>query len=337
MRAAALGVKAPLLLNGTKKHPATLVYRARSSYGLAGFNGMNLTMREWLDRISDMIGYAPVFLFLAISRLIPFRARIWLAGRMTQVAVTVLPMARRRLAQNFALARPDATKAQNRALALASADVIGRTMAEILFAEEIQDNLLTLTHNGPGLQVLKDSHAAGKGALLVGGHYGQWDAMRMSLKPLGITSGALYRPTNNRYYAPRHAKGLAIAGEPLFPKGQAGLKGMMRYLKQGGVLTFLADQEYNSGISLDFLGVPGRTTMTPAELALRFDMPMIPFFPVRMDAEGRIDIEFAEPIPHTTPLEMMRAFNDLMSDRIRAHPEQWLWLHRRWKSAPKGD
>lgn len=288
-------------------------------------------MRAGLDRVSDAIGYAPIFLFLAVSRLIPFRARIWLAGKLTQLAVVVLPSARKRLRENFALARPDATAAENRALGLATADVIGRTMAEIMFAEEHQDNLLDLTPHGPGLHVLQAAHSAGTGAVLIGGHFGQWDAMRFALRPYGITVGALYRPTNNRFYAPRHARGLAIAGEPMFPKGPSGFKGMMRFLKRGGILAILADQEYNSGVEMAFLGEPGRTTLTPAELALRFDMPLIPFFPVRMDAVRRIDVEFAAPIPPGTPEQMMQAFNDLMSDRIRAHPEQWLWLHRRWK------
>lgn len=294
-------------------------------------------MRAGLDRISDAFGYAPIFLFLGISRLIPFRARIWLAGKLTQFAVAVAPMARRRLKENFSIARPHATRAENRAVALGSADVIGRTMAEIMFAEEHQDNLLDLTPHGPGLEVLKQAHAAGTGALLVGGHFGQWDAMRFALRPYGIPVGALFRPTNNRYYAPRHARGLAIAGEPMFPKGKAGFKGMMRFLKGGGVLAILADQEYNSGVPLDFLGSAGRTTLTPAELALRFNMPLIPFFPVRMDAQGRIDIEFATPIPHSAPEKMMQEFNDLMSARISAHPEQWLWLHRRWKRYPAQD
>ncbi len=289
-------------------------------------------MRAGLDRVSDAIVYAPISLFLVVCQVIPFRTRIWLAGKIVQFLVLVLPTARKRLAENFAIARPTASRRDNRALALASADVIGRTLAEVMFAEEHQHNLLELTPHGPGLQVLKQTHAAGTGAILVGGHFGQWDAMRFALRPFGIAVGALYRPTSNRYYAPRHAKGLAIAGEPMFAKGKAGFKGMMRFLKGGGILAILADQQYKGGVPIDFLGCPGRTTLTPAELALRFDQPLIPFFPVRMDAEGRIDIEFAAPIPHSDPVQMMQKFNGLMSDRIQAHPEQWLWLHRRWKS-----
>jgi len=288
-------------------------------------------MMEVLKRIKDGLVYAPVFLLRKSARILPFRTRIDLAAWGCRWAVALLPGAQRRLAENFDIALPDLPMAERKRIGRDMARGFGRTMSEIFFAEEHQDNLMDLRATGPGLDVLIRAHEAGTGAVLVGGHYGQWDAMRFVLKPLGIQVAALYRPTNNRFYSPHHERGLAVAGEPMFPKGSPGVRGMVRHLRSGGFLAILADQHLELGTPLPFLGTPARTTLSPAELALKYDVPLVPFFPVRRDAEGRIDVEFAAAIPPSTPTEMMQQFNDLISDRIRAHPEQWLWLHRRWK------
>ena len=67
--------------------------------------------------------------------------------------------------------------------------------------------------------------------------------------------------------------------------------------------------------------------------ALKYGLPMVPAYGTRIGENGEIAVEFEAPIPHTDPDTMTRAFNDSLSARILAHPEQWYWLLRRWTGA----
>jgi KDO2-lipid IV(A) lauroyltransferase len=94
-------------------------------------------------------------------------------------------------------------------------------------------------------------------------------------------------------------------------------------------MAILADQHIHDGALLDFLGLPATTTLSPAELALRYDVPLVPAFAPWEAGRRRIVIE--APIPPSTPEEMMAEFNARLGAWVARHPSQWHWLHDRWK------
>jgi len=283
-------------------------------------------------RLSYLISFAPIFVFLKLARLVPFRARVALGGTLAGLALRYFPPARKRVMANLARIYPDLAPTAARARCLAIGQQLGRTLTEILFGVENQAKHLPFEVSGPGLEAIRAARDAGKPILLVSAHFGQWDAARIYLRDaLGIEVGALYRPNNNPYYEPYLAEGAAASGRPLVPKGSDGFRQLLRHLKAGGAFAIMADQYHFTGPPLPFLGADARTALTPAELALRYDAPLVPCFGIRRDAEGRIDVVFEAPIAHDTPQAMMRDFNDRATARITADPDQWLWPHRRWK------
>lgn len=174
-----------------------------------------------------------------------------------------------------------------------------------------------------------DSIAAGKGVFLVSGHFGQWEAVRGLLLSRGIQSGAIFRPIKNPFLNADYTASLEAGGKPMVDRDNAGLREMIKHVRKAGVMSILMDQYTKRGTEIDFLGHPAPSGTMIAELAVKYDLPMIPAYGTRQP-DGTIKVEFEAPIARGTAIEMTQAAADSLSARVRATPGQWFWLHRRW-------
>ncbi|WP_299817734.1 lysophospholipid acyltransferase family protein [uncultured Jannaschia sp.] len=266
---------------------------------------------------------------LACLRPLSMPARRRILGTVTEWVVRLSPL-RRRVRANLRRVWPDMAEAERRRLSHEVARNVGRTLASVWFNEDFAKETAVLDAHGDGLAALRAARAEGRGAILLSGHYGQWEAVRAILRREGIEAGAIYRPNNNPYYDPIFRRGLEAGGRPIVAKGRAGNRDLLRALRGGAVMAILPDQYVKGAPYLDFLGHPARTSLAAAELALRYDLPLIPTFAPEID--GRPVVTLEAPIPHTDAATMMQVFNDRLSSWVAQHPSQWYWLHRRWKS-----
>lgn len=207
---------------------------------------------------------------------------------------------------------------------------MGQTLFEIYHDAEFQTQHHKFHGSGPGIAALKDANAAGKGAIVVSGHFGQWEAVRAVIKMHGMESGAVYRPNKNLHYERRIRTGIEAGGKPILATGRVGTKALVRHLRQGGIVSILLDEKYAEGVRLPFLGYDALTSLAAAQLALKYDLPMIPAYGIRLADGHTFSVEFEAPIPHTDAITMTHAFNDSLSARILANPDQWYWMLRRW-------
>jgi KDO2-lipid IV(A) lauroyltransferase len=205
----------------------------------------------------------------------------------------------------------------------------GRTLTGIWFNADLAREAEGLAVEGPGLDALRAARAEGRGAVIVSGHFGEWEAIRHVLRREGMETGALYRPNNNPHYEPIFRAGIELGGRPIVAKGPQGMRELIRHLRGGGFMAILADQHVRGGALLDFLGQPATTTTSPAELALRYGAPLVPAFAPWESGRPRIVIE--APIAPSDPEAMMAEFNARLGAQVRRHPDQWHWLHDRWK------
>jgi KDO2-lipid IV(A) lauroyltransferase len=106
---------------------------------------------------------------------------------------------------------------------------------------------------------------------------------------------------------------------------------MAKHLRGGGVLAILNDLNAHGGVPLDFFGAPALTSLVTAELALKFDAPLVPVWGIRRANGLDFDIHVEAPIAPGDPVDMTREFNLRLEAQIRAHMDQWFWIHRRWK------
>lgn len=267
--------------------------------------------------------------FLSAIRILPFRLRTYLGSKIIGGLITHLGKFRHRIANNLGHVYPDMSDAEIHRITGAVGNNFGRTFSEYLANSSYKKQQQLFHASGPGLEALKDAQSAGKGVLLVSGHFGQWEAMRHYLNAQGIKVGAIYRPNSNAYFDRLYLRNIETAG-PIFPTGRQGMANMVKYLRQGGVVGILVDQNVPKGMETLFLGRSALTSDSTAKIALKLGIPAIPCYGTRRENNRDIDIEFEAPVPHTDAKTMTQAFNDSLSDRIQKNPGQWYWLHRRW-------
>lgn len=265
--------------------------------------------------------------------LLPYRWRVPAMGWVFAHLVAPVAGWRRRIRDNLALARLDLPARDIRRLTRAVPDNAGRALIEIYSGAEFTARIRAdAPLSGPGLPVLEQAQAMGRPVILACAHFGNYDAMRAALSARGWQVGALYRPMNNRAFNRHYVPAIEAIAQPLFPRGRAGLAGMLRFLRRGGMLCLGFDQYDHHGAMLRFFGLPSRTVLTPAELALRYDALLLPIAGIRQPDGLGFRVEVGAPVPPGAPETMMQALNDDLEALVRAHMDQWFWIHRRWKN-----
>jgi len=249
------------------------------------------------------------------------------------MARVIAPVAgyRRRIHQNLKLVWPDIDPAQRDALTLDVMRHTGRTVCELFSPHDLLSIAQNVEVTGPGLAALEEARAAGRPAIIVSGHFGNYDIVRAGLLANGFNVGALYRPMNNPYFHEFYLKNISTIGTPLFERGRPGLGQLVKHLKGGGILAALSDVRVNSGVPLPFFGHAALTATSMAEMALRYDAILIPVYGTRLANGIGFTADLESPIPHSDPKTMTQALNSSLETRILQNPEQWFWIHNRWK------
>jgi len=275
--------------------------------------------------------YIPLWTALTYSKWRGFDRRARSLGNFFGWVMRWIPLARRRFDREILRIYPDMARGERLALSRKMGQNMGRTLFEIFHNSEFQKNQDNFKVSGPGLAVLEKARAEGKGAILVSGHFGQWEAVRAVLKHRGMETAGVYRRQSNRHYQRLLVRGIEQGGKPALTTGRNGTKAMLRHLRAGGFVAILLDEKTVDGEMMPFLGFNALTSVAAARLALKYDLPFVPVFGTRRDDSSDIDVTFEAPIEPSDPQTMTRAFNDNLSARILEKPDQWYWLLRRWK------
>ena len=279
------------------------------------------------------VRYLPLWSALVYSRGRAFERRSRALGKVVGWTMRWFPPARRRFDRELLRVFPDMARDARMTLCRDMGCNMGQTLFEIYHGAEFATRLSRFSVSGPGLDALDAARAAGKGAIIVSGHFGQWEAVRAVLRARGMETGAVYRPQTNRHYQRRLLAGIEAGGRPIVATGFGGTKEMVAHLRVGGVIAILLDEKYADGQRLPFLGLDALTSVSAAQLALKYDLPMVPAYGTRSADGASFTVEFEGPIAHSDPTTMTRAFNDSLSARILQRPDQWYWMLRRWQGA----
>lgn len=279
------------------------------------------------------LGYLLQFILIRTAmlllRVLPLRLRVEAMGTIGAFAVSRIGKFRKRAEDGLTRVYPDMPNKERHELIRETGRNVLRTLTELMYNREFGQQAKSFEVTGDGLSTLEKARQAGKGAIIISGHFGQWEAIRHVLKARDMQTGAVYRKNNNPFYEPLFVRNVEEGGLPLIPRGRAGSKEMLKHIRDGGFLALLSDQHFDGGADIPFLGVPATTTLSPAELSLRYEIPLVPAFATRK--VGTIEVEIEPPIQQSDPVTMMTEFNDRISARIHAEPTQWHWLHKRWK------
>ena len=279
-------------------------------------------------------------LFTVLSRtllLLPHEAARGV-GRGLGALAWVLLRARRRVAlDNLELALPELPADERRRIARGSFHHLGRLTCDTVSAHRFDPVELCRRLTLAGWEHLETARSRGRGVLVMSAHLGSWE---MAAHPVGLYAEPMHvigRPLDNPLLDQRLSGHRTRFGNATIPKRGAA-RGSLRVLRRGGVVGILIDQRVRpeEGILVPFFGAPAVTSPLLARLTLKTGAPIVPLFG-HLAPGGTYRVEFQAPIE---PLEgtgdeaveeLTRRCLARVEEQIRARPEHWLWLHRRWK------
>lgn len=238
--------------------------------------------------------------------------------------------ASRKAYRNLDLVFPDKSENEKKIIVRHMWENLGCVMAEYPHLESIAKHRLEVI----GDDCLRAVVEREGPAIFIGGHTGNWELCGAALyaqyrRSLDLT----YRAPNNPYVNGLLNRARTLNGKlGAYPKSRETARKLVKTMQDSGYLGIMIDQKFNTGLASLFLGQPAMTNPAPFQLAKKFNAPLIPALCERLPGcRFRMHILPALSTEGTVE-EIMSAANEMLSRWIRDHPEQWLWIHRRWNS-----
>ena len=259
------------------------------------------------------------------------------AGERLGDAVRGLGLRRRVAQENLALAFPLWSAAERERVLREHYRELGRVVAEYAHLDRLaRAPLGEVLVETAGIEALEPLRS--RGAILMSGHFSNFElmgAMVARLNPVDFLVKPLSNVGVERFIARRRAE----AGVGCISTSE-GQRGIYQALAAGRWVAILADQDASQrGLFVPFFGRPASTAAGPARLSLKSGAPIVMGFAVRRP-DGRFDLqiegplELAEPETPDAVLRLTAHHVAVLEARVRARPELWFWLHRRWKTRP---
>jgi len=241
-----------------------------------------------------------------------------------------------RAVKNLSAAFPEKSPAEIATIVRAMWDNLGRMAAEYPHLGEINVYDPEGRVEVSGFEYVDLLREDGRGGIFFSGHIANWEILSLGATQRGVPLDRVYREANNRLVEWLYQHGRAAVEGALIPKGSAGARVLLRSLEDNRHIAMMVDQKMNDGIPVPFFGRDVMTAPALAELALRYDCPVVPARVERLKgAYFRLLIY--------PPLELVKTgdrqadvaanmaqVNAILEQWIRDTPEQWLWLHNRW-------
>jgi KDO2-lipid IV(A) lauroyltransferase len=295
----------------------------------------------WRKRVLHWIEAAALHSLFALLRRMPLGLASGAAGAVARAAgpwMRVSRVGRRNLAAAF----PAKSPAEIERILVGVWDNLGRSMAEYPHLTRIWDYDPAHPETARRIAVggaehfiaLRDS---GRPAIVFTGHLGNWELISVAGAQLGLPHTAMFRPPNNPHSAMLLHRIRSEAMGELAATGVWGGFAGAQALSAGRVLGLLIDQHFDRGVAVPFFGRPVSTATAMAKLARRFDCPV---YGARVERLGgaRFRVSMTPPLPlqRTADAAADIRVNTAMATAmiegwVRERPEQWLWLHRRWR------
>ncbi len=277
---------------------------------------------------------------MVLFRLIGLRTASALGGFLGRVVGPRTSRART-AARNLRWAFPDRTEGELAEIADGMWDNLGRTLAEFAHVDRFWIDRPGGRISFLGTEHIDRARAAGRSIVFVSGHFANWELMPRCAAQYGLRVGVLYRAPNNPFVRDWLVEARARSIAPVqIPKGKAGTRELIAFLAGGGNLAMLMDQKLVEGIAAPLLGHEAMTSPIAAQLALKHGHAILPASMVRHPGP-RFEVVIHPPVEledsgdrRADIAAATRRLNDILGGFIRAHPEQWLWIHRRWPDRP---
>jgi KDO2-lipid IV(A) lauroyltransferase len=273
---------------------------------------------------------------LASLRNLPLRWAHALARAYMRVFDIAVPRLRRVAARNLAVALPTADAKQ-------ITDGVFASLARMLVAfsrfPQLNRDNITEWIRYEGFEHFEEAIRRGKGVLFATAHLGAWELSAFAHALMTGPMHIVIRPLDNPRIDDVVSRYRTASGNTLIPKKDAA-RGILRALKQNQAVGILVDQNVAAaeGVFIDFMGIKTCAGSAFARLAHRSGAAVIPGFALWSKAENKYVLRFYPLLEFSGDVQAdTQLLHSCLETVIREYPEQWLWLHRRWKTRPAGE
>ena len=247
--------------------------------------------------------------------------------------------------RNLALAFPDKSVAERARILRGEFTSLGRQLAEVCqFPRYTLSNVEDVVVYD-GLENFEKAFARKKGVLFLTAHFGGWELSAFTHSLHGHWLHVVMRPMDNKYIDRMIRQYRTMHGNSVVDKDDF-VRGLLAAMKAGEVVGILMDTNMTppQGIFVDFFGIKACTASGLARIALRTDAAVVPTFTI-WDSDlkkYRLRFDPAVELTRNGHLEAdiaanTQKFTSIIEEYVRKYPEQWLWVHRRWKTRPEGE
>jgi len=275
---------------------------------------------------------------------LPPAAARWIGRRLGDLGYVLTPGRRTIALTNLARAFPDLAPGARRRICRRSYQHLGLMVTELaaLLARPVGDTLHRIGIDG--LEHLRAAMGQHGRVLLLTAHLGNWELLPVACRLTGYRLSVVLRPPDAPWLDRLATRMRERSAVDLIDK-RAALRPVLRALASGAMVGILLDQNAarREGVFVPFFGRPASTSKSMAILALRTGAPIVPVFIHREDAgTHRVVVGSPLPIPPSANMDasvvaLTARCSEAIEAAIRAKPEQWLWLHDRWRTRPAND
>ncbi len=288
-----------------------------------------------------MAGHGAIKIILVLLGLLPTAVRRLLFTGLALLFYYLVPRQRLIALHNLRTAFPEKDISEIINIAKGSYRNLGLVAAEFFDLPTITKDRIEQIVEIEGYDHYLRALEKGKGILLFGGHFGNWElsaiAVSLMLKPMMVIYRSLDNPLLDAF-----VKSVRTSKGNILVQKQKAMLAMNRHLRRNSIVGLLIDQnvDWREGVFVKFFGRPACSTDGLAYLSLETGAPVLPGFMLRK-TDGRYrmilgeEVEFVQTENPEADLQVnTQRYQQILEDKIRQYPEQWLWMHHRWKTKP---
>ena len=285
--------------------------------------------------------YWPVWLGMGLLRivcLLPHRAALGIGSLAGRLAHATGGSRRAIVRRNIELCFPELSARERDALALEHFKALGMALIEMGLGRWASDRHLRSITTLSGVEHVNSALESGRGVIMLAAHFTTLEVSGRVLAKAIPPFDAVFRKNRSEFMTELQRTGREVSADATIEKRD--IKRMVRSLRDGRAVWYAPDQSYNRKGSeiIEFFGVPAMHTTATSTLARLGKAVVVPFFPRRLD-DGTYELVLLPPFddfPGDDPVADTRRYLEVLESHVRSCPEQYFWIHRKFKDLPDG-
>ena len=289
--------------------------------------------------------YAPVWLLVKVIGILPRPFVRFIALLLAGAVYHLHPRLRRVGLRNLEIAMPELPLRERRRIVRGVFRSLGRLLAEFCLFPRYSRESVSQIAVYEGFENFDAAQRRGKGVMFLTAHLGGWEVGSFVHSVHGHPLRIVMRPLDNSYINTLVDRYRTLHGNQTFSKDDFA-RGLLAAMKAGETVGLLMDQNMTppQGIFVPFFGVQACTASGIARMALHTDAAVVPAFTIWDEVLRKYRVHFDPPLTlvrtDNTEADIVAntaMFNNVLEQYVRKYPDQWLWVHRRWKTRPPGE